>query len=647
MSLDKTWTYHIDNHFATDFLTTSHPNFSSLFPPAPQTQQLCRRCRQLDYSAGAIVWRERLSEIQETSRTCQLHKILHKALTTAPRNPVDTIEVQRRGTNFYVKGESSPALSICQSLPQSQSGTKDELPTVPPSTNSKHVDNIQVGYPLLPEIASPIYFSLMNLWLQQCDKSHPQCHKDPPALITRPPTRLVDISPSKVRLVLTADLAREQIRDLRYLALSHPWGSNPPNDHFCTDWNNIGSRMDPGLDPSVLPKTFRDAIKVTLALGHRYLWIDSLCIVQGEDGDFQEEAKYMEAVFSQAYCVIAASRATGTSSGFLQPRPPRDFVTLEYAAGRQLYVCEAIDDFQEDVIDGPLNKRGWVLQERALARRTIYFTEAQTYWECGAGIHCETLTKMTNRRASFLGDPNFPQVAIQSTRGDKIRLYESLYQMYSRLQFTKIWDRPIAIAGLEQRLVAAFNTHGGYGVFDSPFFGRSLLWQRDESAGTSMTRIHFPREQRYNVPSWSWMAYEGAISFMDLPFDGIDWLYSAEGLVPPWGSTTYTTTASSHTGNTDEHTFLRARVRDFTDLMTGSTGIIYDAGSQYFLQEKKRAKCVVVGKQKSKSGTTNVHHYVIVVVPKDGKDGYERVGVAALPGNYIRQGGEGEITMIF
>jgi hypothetical protein len=58
------------------------------------------------------------------------------------------------------------------------------------------------------------------------------------------------------------------------------------------------------------------------------------------------------------------------------------------------YVCEAIDDFQHDVIDGRLNKRGWVLQERALARRTIYFTENQTYWECGEGVRCETLAKM-------------------------------------------------------------------------------------------------------------------------------------------------------------------------------------------------------------------------------------------------------------
>lgn len=102
----------------------------------------------------------------------------------------------------------------------------------------------------------------------------------------------------------------------------------------------------------------------------------------------------MEAVFSSAYCVIAASRATGTSDGFLKSRPDREFVRFERGSEDPVYICDVIDDFNHDVIRGILNKRGWVLQERALARRTIFFAEKQTYWECGEGVRCETLTKM-------------------------------------------------------------------------------------------------------------------------------------------------------------------------------------------------------------------------------------------------------------
>ncbi len=58
------------------------------------------------------------------------------------------------------------------------------------------------------------------------------------------------------------------------------------------------------------------------------------------------------------------------------------------------FVCETIDDFFRDVEQSELNQRGWVLQERALSRRTIYFTERQSYWECGGGVRCETMTRM-------------------------------------------------------------------------------------------------------------------------------------------------------------------------------------------------------------------------------------------------------------
>ena len=102
----------------------------------------------------------------------------------------------------------------------------------------------------------------------------------------------------------------------------------------------------------------------------------------------------MEQVYSSAYVTIAASCARGTEDGFLKSRPHRQCVQLTKGDGAQYYACDAIDDFRTDVDEGELNQRGWVLQERALSRRTIYFTEKQTYWECGGGVRCETLTVM-------------------------------------------------------------------------------------------------------------------------------------------------------------------------------------------------------------------------------------------------------------
>ena len=176
-----------------------------------------------------------------------------------------------------------------------------------------------------------------------------------------------------------------------WIALSHQWGPGPR--YFSTTQQNIKDHMK-GMKLVNMAATFRDAILVTRALGLKYIWIDSICIIQGEGGDFNQEAKRMEDVYSGAYCVLAASRAANHFSGFLGPRNDRDVVALSKENEAPFHICEMIDDFKAHVLDGDLNKRGWVMQEHALARRTIFFTDHQIYWECGEGVRCETMTKM-------------------------------------------------------------------------------------------------------------------------------------------------------------------------------------------------------------------------------------------------------------
>jgi hypothetical protein len=238
----------------------------------------------------------------------------------------------------------------------------------------------------------------MRGWLDDCDRNHsePVCKPSKDVAITgsaskRWPTRLIDVGNAGDDIVKLRAMRTEDTGD--WIALSYRWGLLP---HFSTTLQNLESHIT-GMSLVMLPRTFRHAIKVTRALGHRYLWIDSICIIQGEDGDFSDEFKRMEDVYSGAYCVLAASCATGQRSGFLLPRAGRSTVALspKFDGGSTTYVCSMIDKFRDHVLQGALNKRGWVLQEHALARRTIFFTEYQTYWECGHGVRCETMTRMT------------------------------------------------------------------------------------------------------------------------------------------------------------------------------------------------------------------------------------------------------------
>ncbi|KAM0437845.1 hypothetical protein ACHAPT_002210 [Fusarium lateritium] len=238
--------------------------------------------------------------------------------------------------------------------------------------------------------------------------------------------------------------------------------------------------------------------------------------------------------------------------------------------------------------------------------------------------------------AAFLGDPNFPDVAIKSSKGARIRLYEKLYERYSRLNFSKAYDRPIAIAGLEQRLVNAFGTHGGYGVFEGKFFRRSLLWIRDTTITEKLEEIDFPSNQKYVVPTWSWMAYEGAITFMKVPFDTVEWEEGKDAIRSPW---TYSDSSSSstswHTGNSNERIDLTAYARELTNLILAEKEIVYDQGRA--VPTRGSVKCVIVGRERVRSNAATLQHYYVLAVALRGgsETEYKRVGAACLPGTCI------------
>lgn len=261
-------------------------------------------------------------------------------------------------------------------------------------------------------MGSPLHFEIAKQWLIHCDKEHRRtCHPKPwdkevrfedsgsPKL----PTRVIAVGADGDQTVRLWETGPSDTG--KYIALSHRWGPKPHPEAGKTTVANKERYIEEGISLQALPKTFRDAVTATRALEVPYLWIDSLCIVQTSDaerGDFDVEAPRMGAVFGSAYCVIAASRATGMDSGFLAPRPEdkeRGYVDVQGGGGdgdgaEPLYICKNIDDFDADVLQAKLNTRGWVFQERALARRTLFFTDRQMYFECGVGVSCETMGRM-------------------------------------------------------------------------------------------------------------------------------------------------------------------------------------------------------------------------------------------------------------
>jgi hypothetical protein len=206
---------------------------------------------------------------------------------------------------------------------------------------------------------------------------------------------------------------------------------------------------------------------------------------------------------------------------------------------------------------------------------------------------------------------------------------------YSRLGFSVSTDRPVAIAGLETRLIDAFDTSGGFGVFER-YLGRGLLWSRAPDVA-HLTKIPFDSAQS-RVPSWSWMAYEGAISFLDLPFGDIDWAVESEFRSPfsMIGDARASRDRMSSNRNR-RRTELRVVARTFDSVAARGTskspGIVWDQPTA----THDHLRCVVIGRLASESGTPAQKHWVLVVQELSAGL-YERVGAGFLPKDKISQG---------
>jgi len=212
-------------------------------------------------------------------------------------------------------------------------------------------------------------------------------------------------------------------------------------------------------------------------------------------------------------------------------------------------------------------------------------------------------------------------------RGETIQYYQQLYQQYSGLEFTNYEDRPIAIAGIETRLIAAFETKGGYGLFDG-FFRRSLMWRRAEEE-TQMDRINF---HNLNIPSWSWMAYKGRITYLELPFARMQWTDTNEDKIrSPWqrGAPGFI----RPTERVPEYRCITAKARELVMGEELRNQFIFDKSMGTSVPSS--LSCVCIGEEKQ---TPDCYVLLIQKVDDQEEQIYERVGVGKIPKDRIRWG---------
>ncbi|TVY47297.1 hypothetical protein LOCC1_G002862 [Lachnellula occidentalis] len=382
----------------------------------------------------------------------------------------------------------------------------------------KNVEKYKIGRNELdPELASEVNLRCARNWLDECHEQHTSC---PPEQTPMLPSRVVDVGTSKdaqfCRILVSNGMSG------KYVALSHCWGG-PISPLLTTDALH---GFQEALAISDLPANFRDAVLVTRNLGLQYLWIDSLCIVQDSKQDWEVESGKMCSIYQNATVTISASASRGSKDGFLKCTASQfnagKSVSLRLSpnSGPEDVVSVSLKDEDEEnllglVLSGPLNDRGWTLQEVLLSSRILYYGNRQIYWQCPWGFQSAEGVPSGNQ----MPESSYPEIShllySQQRPQDRevnqallLAEYYTLVHEYSARKLSFDCDKFPAFAGIVQLLHPAIGGDYMAGIW-SIDVRAGLLWRAE-----MMTCEHV---QDYRAPSWSW-----AITNEPIVFDYFD-----------------------------------------------------------------------------------------------------------------------------
>lgn len=360
----------------------------------------------------------------------------------------------------------------------------------------------------------------MQEWFKECTETHNRCG---PGLAAELPTRILDLysmgSIDEVRLIDATSSKHE-----KYACLSHCWGGRIVEN--ATTTRQSLELMKAGVSVESLPKTFRDAIRITRRLDIQYLWIDSLCILQDDSSDWDCESHKMASVYQNAFITIAATSSPNSSGGCFsspgQTYAPKSF-QCRTVDGQlfDLYARKSLPHFEymQSKSESSLLKRGWAYQERLLSPRYLHFAESEVIWECNE--HCTCHCSPYPMQSSLVGvwNPVIKQRYTQAVQSDRISelkyCWANVLGDYTNMALSFEEDRIRALDGVVDQL-SAITLKGSP---QKSALGRYIegLWENTihEDLCWNVHPVNESRFQarrtdwrKWRAPTWSWASVQ-------------------------------------------------------------------------------------------------------------------------------------------
>lgn len=348
--------------------------------------------------------------------------------------------------------------------------------------------------------------SNIKLWMKECSGEHADCNTTRVGSMGMDmllPKRVVDVSPpasagEDVRLHESSD---GEIGT--YVCLSHCWGNFQP---LQTTRASLQA-WKANIPWAQVPQTFRDAVFVTRRLGFRFLWIDSLCIVQDDKQDWEQQAPLMWSIYSNATLTLTATRCVDCRDTLL-PQLQRT-VHGRRATGQPIALAARIQRSSQrgsHVRNGrygrngryPLLSRAWVFQERLISRRVVHFGYDELYWECMENTACECSSMDHQRRGTKSARYRAGKVPLREKSLQQI--WYELVEEYARLRLTFPADRAAAIQGLAEEMRRHRNSEYTCGIWHDSLLA-DLAWCVSDPPTREK---EWPSLDEGGFPSWSW-----------------------------------------------------------------------------------------------------------------------------------------------
>lgn len=329
-----------------------------------------------------------------------------------------------------------------------------------------------------------------------------------------------------------------QGQGISYVALSHCWGRKP----FLVMRKENKRKFKKGVSISSLSPNFRDAISVAHQLGFRYIWIDSLCIIQGSAEDWRREAPTMNKVYRNAFLTLGAMASPDAYGGLFRNRDPDMVSTCPITISTEtegVMNCLVVksDIWESNVKQAPLSQRAWVVQERILAPRSLYFCEGQLFWECREQHACESFpngvplelisdikectapdavpikaferavekAKALDSWAARMADDEIPWVIRQYE--DVYSVWDDILESYARCALSHASDKFVAISGIAKDFAKTIDDEYLAGLWRGNFIN-GLLWSATSRDGYDDQLPPATRPKVYRAPSWSWASLD-------------------------------------------------------------------------------------------------------------------------------------------